>query len=621
MAGICGIIQKKGIVEKDRLNNAFEKMFFKLSATPNQASDKLILESIWVGKSFSLSSGNELGIIHNQRLSIYCTVEGLVYVNDNEKTLIQNENSSVNFTTQSEYIPYLYAKYSIDFVKYLTGWFNIFLIDVNESKCILTNDRLGFLPLFIYNSDNQFIFASKVECIIASGLMKKVEFDLVSIAEQYTFNYQLSDNSLIKEIKTVSAASTYQIKSAEVNKANYWSPRELILDSPISMKDGFELINEALDNAVNKAFTNHLGDVAVTLTGGWDGRFVLSIALKQNTKRINVFSFGEKDSADILIPQNISKTEGYRYFSYLLDQDYFDKFFINSARNSIINSNGIRGYRRAPYFFTTSQISANSSLVLSGNFGDEMLKFATIKPSEVISSALINYVSSDFKIRPDFPQLLFKGQIVEGSVLSKLIEEWNIRFKELEKEISIYGAISEKYNHIKLTRIASRFFGYEANSYNDYVSNFSPFLDIDFIIAFSKTDYSGIYHPFNKNRLRDKESASRLYANLVVRNNKKLANFKSDRGYSMTDVINPLGRLLVLYKKHFLKHTYSDGSFVNARSAKLFGTHYQEKYPETYEKNLQYPLKDNAEQINKNLLSRVQSLNYWISYITDKYLK
>lgn len=617
MAGICGIIQMNSEVDSQKMNNAFENMLPELSSELNQSTDQLALDFIWVGKCFPKHQKKENQPIYNNKLSIYYFVDGEVYVNDSIQKKIQEENRDGIFLSLSDYIPYLYAKFSGDFAKHLTGWFNIFLIDVNNSRCILTNDRLGFLPMFIYNSGNQFIFASKAECIIASGLMKNVEFDLVSFAEQYTFNYQLSDNSLIKGIKTLPASSTFQIKSEEINKAYYWSPQELVVESPISKKEGFEIINEALDNAVNKAFTNHLGNIAVTLTGGWDGRLVLSYALKQNSSRVNIFSFGEKDSADILIPQAISKSEDLSYCPYILDEGYFDKYFINSARNAIIKSNGIRGYRRAPYFFTTPQISTNSRLVLSGNFGDEMLKFATIKPSEVISRALINYVNSDFKLRPDFPQLLFKEQ----SGVPKLIVEWNTRLEHLEKEISVYGKICEKYNHIKLTRIANRFFGYEVNSYNDYIFNFSPFLDFDFITAFSKTIYSGIYHPFNKNRLKDKETASRLYANLINRNNKGLANYKSDRGYSMTDVIHPLGRLLVLSKKNLLKHTYSDGSFVNGSSAKLFDTHYQEKYPETYEKNLQYPLKDKAEQINKNLLSRVQSLNYWISYITDRYLK
>ncbi|NVO08497.1 MAG: hypothetical protein HXX16_00915 [Bacteroidales bacterium] len=617
MAGICGIIQMNGEAENQKLKNAFEKMLPELSAELNPSKSQLVLDSIWVGKCFPKYQDKDNQPIYNHKLSIYYFVDGEVYVSDSIQKQIQEENRDGIFLSPSDYIPYLYVKFSVDFVKHLTGWFNIFLFDVNDSKCIIANDRLGFLPLFIYNSGNQFIFASKLECIIASGLMKNVDFDLVSFAEQYTFNYQLSDNSLIEGIKTLPVSSIYQIKREEVNKAYYWSPQELIVESPISRKEGFEIINEALDNAVNKALTNHLWNIAVTLTGGWDGRLVLSYALKQNRSRISLFSFGEKDSADILIPRAISKSEDLGYCPYILDEDYFDKFFIDSARNSIIKSNGIRGYRRAPYFFTTPQISTNSRLILSGNFGDEILKFATIKASEVISSALINYISSDFKIRPDFPQLLFKEQ----SVVSKLIEEWNIRLEGLEKEVSGYGTISEKYNHIKLSRIANRFFGYEVNSYNDYIPNFSPFLDIDFITAFSKTNYSGIYHPFNANRLKDKEIASRLYANLISRNNKRLASYKSDRGYSMADVINPFGRLLVLSKKHFLKQTFSDGSFVNGQSAKFFDAYYQEKYPETYEKNLQYPLKNNVEQINKNLLSRVQSLNYWISYITDKYLK
>ncbi|NOU18359.1 MAG: hypothetical protein HOO91_12455 [Bacteroidales bacterium] len=621
MAGICGIIQKKSKVEEGRLNAAFERMLSRLPANSNQSSDRLVQDSFWIGKSFPITHGNEPGIIHNPELSVYGVIEGLVYVNDSAKTLVQGENREVEFSSQNQYIPYLYAKYSIDFVKHLTGWFNIFLFDQKQGLAILVNDRIGFLPMFIYDSGEEFIFASKIESILASGLMASIGFDAVSCAEQFLFNYQLSNHSLIKNINTLSAATVHQLKPDGENKTIYWSPRELIVEKPLPRKEGFEIINQALEVAISKAFANHQGDVAITLTGGWDGRLVLSYALGKFSERTHTFSYGTTNSPDIVIPQTIAQSEGFRYKPFLLDQTYIGNYFPDSASSTIILSNGVRGYRRAPYLYVMPKLLGISNLILSGNFGDEMLKFAALKPSEVQSEALINYIQSDFKERPHFPHQLFQDQFLTNTNSFDLIDEWNCRLQGLEDEMSCYNNRSKKYNHLKLTRIANRFFGYEVNSYNDYTNSFSPFLDFDFITAFSKTIYCGIYHPFNENRIKDKELIAMLYASLVKKNHKTLAKYNTDRGYSMDDVTNPFGKILAYTKKRFSKGALEKESGFSEHTSKLFDQLHQSAYPDSFEKYLQYPYDKVENGVNKNLMSRVQSLEFWIGYITNQYLK
>jgi len=620
MAGICGIIQKNSKIQKGRLDTAFERMLSKLPANSNQSSDRLEQDSFWVGKSFPITQGNESGIIHNPELSVYCAVEGLVYINDSEKANIRRENGGVEFPSQNQYIPYLYAKYTFDFVKYLTGWFNIFLFDQKQGLATLVNDRIGFLPMFIYDSDDEFVFASKIESILASGLMASIEFDAVSFAEQFLFNYQLSNHSLIKNINTLPAATVYQLKLEDKNKSIYWSPCELIVEKPLPKKEGFEVINEALEVAISKAFANLQGDVAITLTGGWDGRLVLSYALEKFSERIHTFSYGTAISPDIAIPKIIAQSMGFRHTPFLLDQSYLDSYFPNSARSTIVLSNGVRGYRRAPYLYVMPQLLGISNLILSGNFGDEMFKFAVLKPSEVQSEALINYIQSDFKKRPRFLHQLFQDQFLINTSNSELDDEWNRRLQDLEDELSCYDNRSKKYNHLKLTRIANRFFGYEVNSYNDYTNNFSPFLDFDFISMFSKTIYCGIYHPFNGNRITDKEMIAILYANLIKKNHKTLAKYNTDRGYSMADVTNPFGKILTYTKRRFSKASLEKEPDFSERISKLFDQLHQSVYSDSIGKYLQYPYDEGENGVNKNLMSRVQSLEFWIGRITKEYL-
>jgi len=617
MAGICGIVQKNRKGDEARLNSAFDRMVSKLTLSPKQKVEKISNESVWVGAGLPLQSGNGQGIFRNDETSIFFAVEGLLFVNDSVKQLIQSENIDAQFSSNCDYIPYLYSKFGTDFSKKLTGWFNIFLFDEKIGKAILFNDRLGLLPLFLYNSGDQYLFASKLESILASGLMTKIDFDIVSIAEQFLFNYPLSKHSHIQNITTLPAASIIQLSNNELITTTYWSPAELIINNPIPKKEGFELINQAFETSVKRAIINYQGNIAVSLTGGWDGRLILSYALKNYSDRIHTFSFGDEHSPDIIIPQTIAKSEGFRYTPFLLDKSYIENDFFDSARSTIVQSNGVRGYRRAPYLYTMGKISNNSNLILSGNFGDEMLKFSAFKPSEVQSKALINYIQSDFTQRPVFPENLFNEQFLKEVDREELVDEWNKRFQDLEDEISCYDNRSMKYNHLKLTRIANRFFGFEMNSYNDFVYNFSPFLDFDFITEFSKTVYCGLYHPFNENRLKDKEMTSLLYAKLVKGNSATLAAYNTDRGFSMTDVTTLRGKFKVYTKKFISKGPAVKTSYLSERTADLFNQQHKIVYPNSFGKHLKYPY---DKGIDLNLMSRIQSLEFWIGHITKEYL-
>ncbi len=139
--------------------------------------------------------------------------------------------------------------YKADYIKHLTGWYNIFISDSNNNISILSNDRFGLLPLYFYESDSVFIFASKIESILVSGFMPRIEFDAVSLSEHLLFNYPVSDKTFIKNISTLQAASQYRF-SDNINCSAYWSPAELISSSPLPKNQSLDLIDGAFKHAL-----------------------------------------------------------------------------------------------------------------------------------------------------------------------------------------------------------------------------------------------------------------------------------------------------------------------------------------------------------------------------------
>jgi len=618
MAGICGILQKNDLTKKERFGSSLDKMMSVLGASDQQKRSKASTGQWHFGNVVPVSEKSDSRFIFNESLSVYCIVDGLVYIDETEKRIIQKKYRTNPGMNDYEYLPFLYHAYHAEFITHITGWHSIFILDSKNENAILCNDRLGLLPLFYYESDSAFVFASKLECIPASGLMNKIVFDKTSIAELLLYNYPVSDHTFIKEVSTLKSASIVTF-TGKTTFSTYWSPAQLIVKSPANKKTGTDTIDEALEKAFRKPFAGHNNTLYTTLTGGFDGRLVLSYLLHSHRDRIHVFSFGAETSPDITIPEHISGQEHFPYTPFILDQDYMDHSFVDAACKTINYSNGLRSYKRSHYLHVMPQLSAKTNTVISGNFGDEVIKFSQILPSEVISQELISLLSSDFRNRPLSPGN--GNQQIKALFNSDpfVIDELNSRLCSIEEEVRGYDNLSEKFNHLKFTRIAPKFFGSELSSYNDFVCNFSPFLDIDVLTAFSGTVFSGLYYPFNGNKLRHKEMANLLYAELIRRKHKTLLNYPTDRGFSISDLTNPLGKLTVLYKKKFNKKPPVKDPYFLRQSDELFLA-FNKKFSRDDDKlPLDFSSVLNAGNADIKLTSKLASMNYWMSRISREY--
>jgi hypothetical protein len=613
MAGICGIILKNQSIEASRVDVAFAAMLLKLAATTEQQSKTVSLRGYRFGNVIPLSQNENTNYIFNQEYAVYCILDGFVYIADMEKQLLHKRFKVENLSSDYEYLPYLYLSYGSDFIKHITGCYNIFILDEKKQLGILINDRLGFLPLFLYESANVIMFASKIESILATGLMNSIEPDHVSISEQLLFNYSLSEHSLIRNISTLPAASVCTISGSKIRRSSYWNPGELICTAPLSHKKSVDLIDETLNNVIHKPLLKNNEPFWITLTGGWDGRLILSYILDKYRSRIRSFSFGAESSPDITIPLMVARKENFSYTPFVLDQAYIDQSFIEAASRTILYSNGARSYKRTHYLHVIQKLTGGNDTYISGNFGDEVLKFSRITPGEVVSAELINYVQSDFSTRPSFPLTTpFSSQKVNNNTI---LEEWNARFHQFERELSGYYTISQKYFHLKLTRIAARYFGYEVNSYNDFRYNNSPFLDHDFLTNYSKTLYASFCYPFNGNKLKHKEMISVLYAELIKRNQKNLLNYTTERGYSIADIISPIGKLKVYYKKKFGKSFTGKDPYFLSQADNLFSNFIENA-------GINKVLPDSISFTGKNgrnANDKILSIIYWLNHINKNY--
>src|SRR4030095_14465641 len=68
--------------------------------------------------------------------------------------------------TDSETILHLYEERGPDFVHDLEGDYAIALWDARREQLLLVRDRIGVKPLYFYQKDGRFIFASEIKAIL-----------------------------------------------------------------------------------------------------------------------------------------------------------------------------------------------------------------------------------------------------------------------------------------------------------------------------------------------------------------------------------------------------------------------------------------------------------------------
>lgn len=560
MAGILGYISFKN--SGNHLSESrFETMLSALVHHPEEKRSKVNTGNTWIG--WAGGRNEKTSKICSKDNSVFCVIEGDLSILPEARNSILKSNPELT-GTDSDFLllPYLYNAFESSLPLKLTGNFNIFCFDAVKQQMILFNGRFGMLPLFYYLDKHFLVFSSKLEPIVKSGLIEN-KWDRLTQLEQIVFNYPVSDHSFIENVKTLPSGNMICRNGSVVEPENYWSVNSLFGKKALKRKESMDAVYSAFEDAIIRGIPSTTPDkpkLGLSLTGGWDGRLVLSYLLKHKLNdRLLLYSFGAENSTDITIPAKISNQLSIPYQQIVLNNKYIDEHFIENAHDTIMLSNGHRPFLRTHYLYSMKLLSERTGFVFSGNCGSNILKYGIIKPGTVINKNLLTLIETND--RNAFAESLFVNyhQVISGlstSMKGKFAE----RVSGIIKTISEADSLSMGYYNLLLSTVERKFFGTEQNSYNDYVYNYSPFIDFNFLETLSQTIFWGANYPFNSNSLRLRKLSTDLYSEIIKRNSSFLWNFPTDREVSFKDLTTLRGKFKIL-KRKFLSHPLQQGKF------------------------------------------------------------
>ena len=420
---------------------------------------------------------------------------------------------------------------SIPFEK-ISGHYIIAYWDENSKKFGLFNSSFGMMPLYYAIKNNCLYFSSRLKSFIDAKLFP-IDLNKNAILQYLIFNYVVSNDSFIKDVKLLPASTHIFSHEKEWSVVRYDNHHWLFNAPTVSFSEGEKLLDEALGEIISH-YSELYKPFCCSITGGFDSRLNLSYLNNLGESDLFTYTYGKKSHSDMKVSAMLAKKVGVSHLPVFLDDDFVNSY-VELAESCIQLSDGIRAANRGHYLLMAYRITEfGGKIAISGNCASNLMKIV-VKPSSAYNKYVIGLFKGDGAL-PDCASDVYKSFFLENpwikEISNKEVFVESIRNSEIltSKELNT----SKRFYHYLLTNCERKYFGAEIASYASYIYNYSPFIDSDFIRIFAQTPYYGGHYNFLESNLLLRNKPVRLYAKLMKKNDSILARFTSGRGYPVT---------------------------------------------------------------------------------------
>lgn len=408
--------------------------------------------------------------------------------NELRKTLIAN---GYEFETLSdtEVLIKSYHFYGKDLTKYINGMYAFAIFDKKNKSLLLCRDRFGIKPLYLYNSDQGFIFASEMKSIIYFLRENNISFEIndQSFVEYLRKDFIESTN-LFNNLENVEPGEFLEIKNGKVLR----TPCEYNVEiEQTSLKKSLE------DELIQQLEADV--EVGVLLSGGIDSSLLTAISskIKDNLKTFSI-AFDDKNNFD----ESKYAREVARKFNTNHHEFIFTEKDLIDLIPTLTSTMDLPIYDPAmlPLLFLSEKVSKEVKVAICGDGGDEI--FAGYTHHRVLkykkTFKIINLIIG-----------IFKKNSALSKVLTKILGESKSFEESLNNDLNV---VLDK-RLLRKSDLCSMRFGLELRV--PYLSN----RVLDFSDRFNKRNFINIF--FGKIPLR------KLVSNLV---SKRIA-YKKKQGF------------------------------------------------------------------------------------------
>ena len=296
MCGICGLMRPAGISISDvvRMNNTAAhrgpdgeayRVWDGLSATGefirrNSITEKPLSGILAIGhRRLAILDLSDSGTqpMSYQQGNLWTIFNGEIYNYLELRAELAKAGHVFRTGTDTEVILAAYAQWGVECFSCFNGMWGLAIIDLRTRELVLSRDRIGIKPLYIWQSNQTLAFSSEIKQILTLPNFK-VAGDMDSILEYVDTGYELPPATMFKDIGTFPAGCWSKVRIDRPDflvPQAYWFP-EKVPSLNIDQATAEEHTRFLFEDAVRLRLRSDV-PVGVSLSGGLDSSSIASL--------------------------------------------------------------------------------------------------------------------------------------------------------------------------------------------------------------------------------------------------------------------------------------------------------------------------------------------------------
>jgi asparagine synthase (glutamine-hydrolysing) len=300
----------------------------------------------------------------------WITFNGEIYNFEDLRRRLEGLGHHFRTRTDTEVIVAAYEQWGTDCVSQLRGMFAFAIWDTQRRRLLLARDRVGKKPLFYYQSEDRFVFASELQAVLADAAVPR-ETDFPSIDAYLTFGYVPAPRTAFKGIAKLAPAHWMTLdvtdNHLDAHVERYWS----LAHQPklaINEADAGAELREKMAESVRLRMISDV-PLGAFLSGGIDSSIVVGLMAAISDKPVKTFSIGFEDQA-------FNELEHARRIAQLWSTDHHE--FVVKPNALDVLPRLVRHYGEPyadssaiPTFYVAQMTREHVTVALNGDGGDE----------------------------------------------------------------------------------------------------------------------------------------------------------------------------------------------------------------------------------------------------------
>ncbi|HZB43900.1 MAG TPA: asparagine synthase (glutamine-hydrolyzing), partial [Pyrinomonadaceae bacterium] len=304
MCGICGVWEygaAEGRVERILVERMRDRMEHR---GPDDAGCELF-DGGRLGFGFRRLSIIDLSAAGHQPMrgcearDVWLVFNGEIYNHAALREGLEGRGHVYRSRTDSETLLHLYEERGLEFVGDIEGDYALALWDAREQRLVLVRDRVGVKPLYFYQRDGRFIFASEIKAILAHPQVT-AEVDERQLYHYLSFLTTPAPDTLFRDIRKLPAGHLLVVeRGGEARMTRYWDalPPPASEDKRSDEEHRAEILR-LLRESIRKRMMSDV-PFGVFLSGGVDSSANVALMSELSGQAVRTFTVGFRDHEEL----------------------------------------------------------------------------------------------------------------------------------------------------------------------------------------------------------------------------------------------------------------------------------------------------------------------------------